>query len=164
MASVFLFKEIKAKRLKDPDLMKDVRRVVDVYRKRVRADFEKTTKTWDRKPRFQEQRDTTSQHIGFVVWTDDQTYRWVNEGTDPHGISPVLSDYLSLAPYVHKTVPGVIGSRAGGRLPSNRVYGSVWHPGMDARNFDDAIRSKHEQQFKKDLQQALARATRRNAG
>ena len=92
--------------------------------KEIQKDFGATTATWKHKPKFVREVDAGSRGRGkpvqVLVGTDDEIYRYVDEGTKPHpifaGIYTGKSNKKALAfqwggrgSYKAKTSPGVIG-------------------------------------------------------
>lgn len=99
--------------------------------------FQNTVKTWTHQPTFT----TVPTARGWAVNVDPVLpYRYVDEGTTPHLITPRNRPLLRFTgPYHAKTKPGVLASYKGGR-------GKVWvssrkvkHPGTQPRNFRDII-------------------------
>lgn len=108
------------------------------------ADFKVTTQTWRHQPKFQ----TRIGPFGAAVFTLDQRYQWINNGTNPYIIRPKRASRLRFTvPFRAKTIPGKIRSRKGSR-GKNVVYAKVvHHPGIAARNFDEAIQTKWQKEF-----------------
>lgn len=105
----------------------------------MRADFEKTTRTWKHKPIFTIKIATSGEAL-VSVFTDNQIYIWVSGGTKPHMIRPRNAKVLAFnVPFQAKTRVRWIGSRNGmkGKL---RVYSKgVKHPGTEAREYDQVV-------------------------
>jgi len=130
----------------------------------IMKDFEKTTATWKNKPTFEIQI-SLSGGLQVEVYTEDEIYRYVDKGTEPHDIWPgfytgksnkkVLAFSSTFSP---KTIPGVIGSGPGsrGKVDTFRPY--VEHPGTKARNFSEEIQKKWQTIFKTRMEQALRQA------
>lgn len=110
----------------------------------VKRDYEATTRTWERRPTFSIERTKDAVTVG----TDSKTYQGMDDGVPAHPIvhrrSPVLRFQRD---YTAKTQPGVIGSKKGGKSGDIWVAKQVFHPGIHARKFTDAIQKKHEQKF-----------------
>lgn len=130
----------------------------------IMKDFEKTTATWKNKPTFEIQI-SLSGGLQVEVYTEDEIYRYVDKGTEPHDIWPGFytgkSDKKVLAfssTFSPKTIPGVIGSGPGsrGKVDTFRPY--VEHPGTKARNFSEEIQKKWQTIFKTRMEQALRQA------
>lgn len=130
----------------------------------IMKDFEKTTATWKNKPTFEIQI-SLSGGLQVEVYTEDEIYRYVDKGTEPHDIWPGFytgkSDKKVLAfssTFSPKTIPGVIGSGPGsrGKVDTFRPY--VEHPGTKARNFSEEIQKKWQTIFKTRMEQALKQA------
>lgn len=120
----------------------------------VKKDFETTTKTWAKQPVFVIQ--PTAQ--GVNVYTDDEIYAYVDQGTRPHIIRPKRAKLLrfNATGFQPKTRPGrfkAISGRAAGPPP---VFTSiVHHPGTEARQLSLFVRKRHEKRFARKLQQRL---------
>lgn len=159
MASVLQFKQIKPKRFQGS---KAVNILLGATRKAgndIRKDFEETTKTWTNKPEFQVVYAVRPNGPEVLVGTDNEIYRYVNEGTKPHPIFPVRAKALRFqAGYVAKTVPGQLFSRAGGSFGNVVFRPYVMHPGTEARNFDDIIQKAWKSKFKTRIEQAMREA------
>jgi hypothetical protein len=133
----------------------------------IRRDFQKTTRTWKRKPKFEMK--VSLRRVadeGYVeVWTDNEIYSYVNYGTGMYigrgryRIAPKVrrrwaggtpggrgGRYRRAARAIAypsrttpKTTPGVLGSGPGSRGGPIRVRAWVWHPGIRGRHFDLAV-------------------------
>lgn len=118
--------------------------------------FEKTTGTWQRRPRFT----TRKTARGYGVEVDPLfPFEYVNKGTKPHVIEARNVPLLRFTgPYHAKTKVNVIASYQGGR---GRVWVSkrlVHHPGIEARNFSDIIlrrvQARAADRIRRDLREA----------
>lgn len=124
----------------------------------IRADFEKTTATWEHQVEFVEKITFGARGIDISVSTDDEIYKFVNSGTKPHAIVPVRARALRFrGGYKAKTTPGVLGSSAGGSSGPEVTRKAVWHPGTEARNFDLEIHERWytSRRFKTEMQDAV---------
>lgn len=120
----------------------------------LKVDFQVTTKTWDDAPTFQIQTPTAWTR---TVGTGHAIYAMLNEGTDPHTISPKPGGALVFrTPFQSKTLPRSISSSAGSK-GSNVVFTrrSVRHPGTEARAWDTAIAQKWDALFPQQMQRAI---------
>ena len=79
-----LIKEIKPSKLKVDairlELLNEMRKVGT----EVKKDFEKTTKTWKHKPKFVQSISLKPPGPELFVYTEDEIYMFVDEGTKPH--------------------------------------------------------------------------------
>lgn len=156
-----VWKAIKPQRLKDKGfritLINKARKVGNAMKR----DFEETTKTWNHKPIFTVDVSTKGQGPAVLVGTDNEIYRFVNDGTKPHDIFPKRGKVLRFqSGYSAKTSAGVIGSGGGGASGPTLFRPYVRHPGTKARKFDEAIAKKWQPRFKQEMQEAMAEATR----
>lgn len=158
MADFVRFKAIKPKALKAQamrlELLNELRKVGG----EVKKDFEATTSTWENKPKF-EQIISLSGGAGVLVGTDDEIYRYVDEGTKPHDIFPKSGKVLSFKTgHKAKTQPGVIGSGSGGSSGSQIFRPYVRHPGTKPRGFAKAIEKKWHRKYPDRMEKAMHRA------
>lgn len=119
-------------------LDKHLQKAFDEIAAEVLADFERITESWTHQPPF-------TVEVGpdaIRIFTDDEIFAWVNDGTAPHVITAVNARNLAFAQNkIPKTIPGVIGSGPG--AASGLVFRkSVFNPGAKARRFDLAIYEK----------------------
>ena len=119
--------------------------------------FEKTTQTWQRKPRFM----TRKTARGYGVQVDPEfPFNYVDRGTRPHPIEARNAPLLRFTgPYHAKTKPNVIASYHGGR---GRIWVSkkrVQHPGVEARNFSDIILRRVQTRAANTVRKALSDAS-----
>ncbi|MCP4540589.1 MAG: hypothetical protein GY832_25920 [Chloroflexi bacterium] len=118
----------------------------------IRRDFEKTTKSWKRKPPF-EVLVESGPPATVLVATDDKIYDYVDRGTEAHVILPKKAKALRFqSGYKAKTTPGVIGSSAGGPFGATVFSKGVIHPGTKARGFSKEIAKKWQPKFKTRMQ------------
>lgn len=162
-----LIKEIKPSRLKVDalrlELLNEMRKVAT----EVKKDYEKTTKTWKHKPKFEMDVSLKPPGPTLIVETDDEIYRYVDKGTKPHliwaGIYTGKSNKKVLAfpsKFSPKTKVGVIGSTAGssGGDMVRRPY--VEHPGNKPRGFEEAIEKIWKPKYKRRMEGAMRKAAR----
>jgi len=103
--------------------------------------YARTVKTWEHKPKFESNYRETSAGITVEVFTTDEVYGYVNNGTRPHVIEG--NPYLAfMSAYKSKTTPSKIDARKGGGSGPTIIRQKVQHPGTEARNFDTAIAAK----------------------
>jgi len=99
-------------------------------------DFEKTTRGWEHNVSFS----VTEQGNGeYLIGTNDEIWKYVDEGTRPHTIRP-RGRFLKFAPGSKaKTKPG--GLISGSGVPGSGVVFArvVRHPGTKARLFSQQI-------------------------
>ena len=165
MPLVLVTKVIKPKRLNKDAMRLALLTALHASGSEIFKDFQKTTKTWKRKPKFVTQ-------IGIkggptvLVGTDDPIYKYVDEGTKPHKIprrpggKPLYFQWGGKGSYHAKTRPRMIDSWAGFPAGPFRVFKSVQHPGTKARNFADEIQRRRQPWFKKRMEQAMRDAAK----
>lgn len=144
-------KAIKPRRFRSEAFTQAITAAAHEAGKEIKKDFEATTKTWNHKPQFVKEVDTKASPVQVLVGTDDEIYRYVDEGTKPHpifaGIYTGKSNKRALAfpsAFTPKTKPNVIGSSQGSKGGSMVVVPYVQHPGTEPRNFDKVILRKWE--------------------
>lgn len=126
---------------------------LDGAAKGAEVDFKVTVQTWTHQPDFQVSAPDAASR---VVGTDDQIYRYVNDGTKPHLI---VAHGTALAfggsGFRPKSRPGSIRSNAGSTGRGTIFRKRVHHPGSVARKFDDAIAEKWQAQLPVIMQRAI---------
>ena len=132
----------------------------------IRKEYEKTTRTWRNKPKFEVIPDVGKDKVEVLVGTDDKVFGYVDLGTRPHIIVPKRAGLLRFqSGYKAKTAPGVIGSSAGGKFGSVVYSRIVHHPGTVARNFSKIIQKRRQKPFQnamiKAMQKGAAKANAR---
>ncbi|MFA5323890.1 MAG: hypothetical protein WC373_14560 [Smithella sp.] len=162
-----VIKQIKPAKLKEDALRLELLNSMKTFGTMMKKEFEKTTKTWKHKPKFEILR-ALSSNLGKVevtVETNDEIYGYVNNGTKQHIIEPKKPggklSFMWGGPgsYSPKTSPGVIGSQKGGMSGGEKtVRAWVIHPGTEARNFDEMIAKLMQPRFKAQMQDAMKRA------
>ncbi|MCB0189300.1 MAG: hypothetical protein KDE31_33750 [Caldilineaceae bacterium] len=159
MSFAFKYKVIKPSRLKQKEMRLELLNGMRQVANGMLKDFEATTKSWDHKPKFERIVSLSGVGPQVLVGTDDEQYRYVNDGTRAHDIRPVRAKRLRFAgTYTAKTSPGVIGSGSGGSGDDIIYTTRVRHPGTKARNFDKMIAKKWEKPFKARMHEAMRRA------
>lgn len=134
-------------------LQRAIQNGLDASAKAALVDFKVTTQTWARKPDFEV---TEPDPYTRVIGTDNEIYGYVNDGTKPHLIVARNAKVLAFGvPSSPKTAPRVIGSSAGSRGGTIVTRKAVRHPGTDAREFDETIAEKWENQLPITMQRAI---------
>lgn len=165
---MILTKTIKPSRLKEDALRLELLNAIRDVGRKVKKDFEATVKTWEHKPEFE----MLISLIGgptVLVATDDEIYRYVDEGTKPHpifaGVYTGKSDKKVLAfPSIFKpkTTPNVIGSGPGFKGGDTVLRPYVNHPGTKPRNFSKIIKKKWDKPYKRRMEQAMKDVARKS--
>lgn len=131
--------------------------------KGMKADFEKTTKTWTRRVKFKTGKpQSDGPHFVAFVGTDDVIYGYVDLGTKRHNIRAKNGGMLRFRTGgISKTVPRNIDSRRGsaatGSFVSKRM---VRHPGTAARRFSVIIQLKWQDAFERRMKTAMEKAAK----
>ena len=158
--SALVYKIIKPSRLKEDALRLILLNEVRKVGTQIKADFEKTTATWDHKVVFEEQI-SLSGGPQVEVYTTDKIYGYVDRGTRPHIIRPVKAKALRFqSGYKAKTMPGVIGSQGGGSFGDTVFSKGVQHPGNAPRNFSKEIEKAWTPKFKRAMEAAMSQAAK----
>jgi len=136
----------------DASLNADMTKAIKEFEKIALAEHEKVTETWEHKPKFRARRSdwTGSERLVAVhVWTDDDIWRYVDEGTKPHVIRPKNPDGLLVFPssFKPKTQPRSLSSGAGASGGPMVFAKEVHHPGTKPRNFTAMLQRKLENIF-----------------
>lgn len=135
---------IKPKKVVDPKrVQKVINSALDEWANGMKADFEKTTATWQHKPKFK-----INKRGGYrSVWTDDEIYQYITRGTRVR--------YATMTKgYGRKTRPRYITSYKGrgGVLFISRKHP---RPGIEARQFDIVISDRWGPKGAKMVQDAI---------
>lgn len=118
-----------------------------------KADFEQTVATWKHQPSFTIQPDGAA---GFMVGTDDEIYRYVDEGTKPHVIVVKRARFLRFAPGGQpKTSPGRLTSAPGAAGNGAVFRKRVNHPGTKARLFTQQLAQRWQRGVQPYIRAAL---------
>lgn len=159
---VILAKTIKPKKLKEDAMRLALLSGLHEVGAGITQDFKKTTASWDHEVKF-ETLISLKGGPAIVVGTDDEIYRYVNDGTRPHRIYARPGKRLAFTwggkgSYKAKTSPGVIGSTAGGATGNMTFRSYVNHPGTKARDFEGVIQKSWQKRYMKRMQEAMKRA------
>lgn len=133
----------------------------------IRENFEDTTRTWDHQPRFDPPTGVPTvgtDEIKVETSTSDKIYTYVSEGTRSHPIFPKNAKALAFpGNFIPKTHPGIIGSGVGFSSQVDQFRNWVAHPGVEARKFDQEIKTKQEKNFIRIMQNAI-KIARKSSG
>jgi hypothetical protein len=141
----------------------ELRAETEKISKEIKADFEKTTKTWEHKPKFDVKTKSTNEQVSIAVSTKDKVYGYVDQGTRPHIIKPRRAKRLAFSSkFKPKTKVRVIGSQAGARGKVDTFAQVVHHPGSDAREFAQEIQAAWQPKLKKRIEQTITRAAKKS--
>lgn len=137
-------------------LSRAINNTLDMAAEGIQADFGVTTQTWKNRPAFRIYRH--GRDLTRYIYTEDEIYSYVNDGTRPHPITarnaPALAFFAT--GFRSKTVPRAIRSRKGAAANANFVRPiTVQHPGNEARDFDKTIADKWAKEFPRQLQRAI---------
>jgi len=164
MPAAIQIKVIKPARFKDKAFKQALIKAARDAGKEMEKDFQKTVKTWSRKPKF-EKVVAVDPNVEVLVGTDDKIYGYANDGTRPHAIFPKRAKALSFrwggkGSYKAKTKPRFIGSMPGGPTGPRVSLPYVQHPGTKARDFDKTIEKKWRSPFKRRMEKAMRAAAK----
>lgn len=133
-----------------------------------RRKYAQTYATWQHEPHFEQKVSLTrsSREGGVEVWTDDEQYGYVENGTSPHPIVPhnpsgLLTYQRDFTP---KTTPRVIGSSAGGKSGRWTRRRAVKHPGNKACEFSSVICDQMEPRLQEEVDAAIQKAMAKAGG
>lgn len=135
----------------------------------IKKEFEKTTATWEKPIKFESIVGLRRTPPGpeLLVFTDNEIYGYVNDGTRPHPIFPVRAKALAFqwggkGSYTPKTTPRVIGSKTGGPSGPMVYRPYVQHPGTKGRHFDKEIEKLMRPRFKRAMEKAMSDARKKS--
>ena len=127
----------------------------------VRRDFERTTATWEHKPKFEQSVSLKAPGPTLTVWTENDIYFWVNDGTKGRWMEARKAPYLMFKrTFIPKTLPGALSSVPGGSFPPWVSKKKVWNPGIKPRKFDETIEKKWQPIFTKRMTASIKRAAK----
>lgn len=159
---MIVWKQIKAKRLNSAAMRWALRAAMLETGKQIKKDFDRTTLTWRKRPVFEIVM-SLRKGLELFVWTDNEIYGYVSEGTEEHLILPVEARALRFREgYIAKTKPHVIQSFSGGPYGKVVYAAGVVHPGTEAREFDKVIRRRWQPRFKRRMEKAMRDARRKS--
>lgn len=154
-----VFKQIKPTRLREQAMRLALLNEMNAVAREMKKDFEKTTETWEHKPKFESLVSQAKGQLTVLAGSDDPIYRYVSEGTRPHLIFPRRAKALHFfGTYTAKTVPGVLGSRSGGPGGDEVFSKYVAHPGTEPRHFDQIVERIWRKKFKDRMESAMKKA------
>lgn len=118
-----------------PGFHKKAATVLNRTNNTIKSDFEKTTRTWNDKPTFIQDKATT-QKLEAQTYTNHLIYFFITRGTRVR--------YATMTPdFSRKTNPRIIGSRRG-RGGVAFISRRFPRPGIKAREFDDEIAKRRQ--------------------
>ena len=163
MAEVFSVKQIKPKKLNVDAFRLETLNALRAEGRDVKKEYQKTTKTWKKKPEFEVLIGLTRGPGGsasVLVGTDDKVYRYVDEGTKGHYVPKTVAATMAFRPgYKAKTKPRKIGSGAGGAFGDKIVRrGRWWVKGIVAREFSPTIQKRRRKPFTRRMVKAMQAA------
>lgn len=155
------FKPIKPGVLRDARIRARVKKAMQEMGPEIQEDFEKTTATWEHEPKFHIKLTDFSDGLSLEVYTQDQIYAWVNDGTRPYRIYP-KNAWMLVFPgtFRPKTTPRVIGSGPGYSGGDLQFRPYVYHPGIESRDFDLEIEDIWKPKMKPRLEKAMKLAAK----
>lgn len=143
------------KNLQLPSLEKIVLEEAKKEAKKLKQEFGGTVSRWKRKPQFT----ITLQEGGhFEIGTDNEIYKYVDEGTKPHVIRAKNAPYLSFyrTGFVSKTKANSLNTRAGRKANADFTkVKQVNHPGTEPRNFTKLIRERSRKRYGNNVIKAI---------
>lgn len=164
---VSLLKTIKPKRLNEQAMKDALYNAIRRVRTKVLKDYEGTVATWEHKPKFIAETSLAIAGPRLEVYTTDEIYRYVDEGTKPHeiwaGAYTGKSDKKSLAfasAFSPKTKPNNLKSGAGSKGTVDTFTPFVNHPGTAARNFSEMIAKKNAKLFRTEMEKGMKDAAK----
>lgn len=168
-------KAIKPKRLNDKAMRLTLLNAVRKAGTQIKKDYEGTTKTWKRKPKFET---LVSLKGGptILVYTSNEIYGYVDRGTrGGEGEGPTYEIWAGYytgkseakvlafpSMFTPKTKRGSLesGSGSSGEVDTFRPY--VEHPGIKSRDFTKTIKKTREPWFKRQMEAAMREARKKS--
>ena len=152
------FKPIIPTKLNDKAIRDHLRAGLNDTANGILLDFEAYTATWKHKVKFRKSVSVQENHTHMMVETDDDIFRFVNDGTKDHDIpkTPKQSGALAFpSQFVPKTQPGWIVSSKGYRGGKTWFAKQVHHPGTKARHVVEALEKKWQLAFWRRMDKAM---------
>ena len=125
--------------------------------------FKDTVKTWEHKVVFKLEMKVVgvgtlgAKEMTTEVTTDDEIYRYVDQGTKPHIIRPKYAKRLAFPSiFSPKSRPRSLKAEAGSRGPVDTFRQEVHHPGTEARDFTKEIKALVSVTFRKAMTATMA--------
>jgi len=136
----------------DKAFRRDLGRINKNRAAKMKRDFQRTTKTWEHEVTFHQLTEIEPEPT-VLVYTDDEQYGYVSGGTR-------VRRALMSPDFEAKTRPGALDSfpGKGGVVFISRKLNL---PGIEARNFPEAVEKKHKKPHQRDVERAIARAVER---
>jgi hypothetical protein len=155
------FKAIKPTRLNVPGMQAALEVEAKKAANDLELEFMLSTATWEHDVKFEKLTQVGPKSIEILVDTDDEIYRYVNEGTRPHRIEPKPGNVLAFpSVFRPKSQPGRQTSGAGFSGGPTRFSMGVNHPGTKARRFDKTIMKTFTPKFRRRMEQAMTNAAK----
>lgn len=163
MADVILFKPIRPSKFRKAEIWYELQYEINKIGKEIEQEFNKTTNYWKHKPSFAKETNISNDKIEVLVGTDDEIYRYVNDGAKDHIIVPVKAPFLvfQTGKYHASTTPGSLISKQHGRGGKYHRHSIVHHPGIKARKFDEQIKKRWEKKFNTRIEKAIKRGIKK---
>lgn len=121
----------------------------------IREQYERTTRTWRNKPKFEMLISLAKGEASVIVGTDDRIYKFIDEGTR-------VRRAIMSRDWVSKTTPRVISS-VPGRGHVVFISKSVNRPGIEAREFSKIIEKRTKKTFHRAMIDAVQRGVTKRA-
>lgn len=160
---MILTKAIKPRKLKKEVFRQEFEVEAEAISKDILLDFELTTATWKTKVKFERLVSVGPNSIDVFVGTDNKIYLYINDGTRGHFVAPVRASALRFPKvYKAKSMPGVIASGSGGASGGFAYSKGHFVKGIKARKFDKTIQKMWRKKYKRRMEKALSRATKKS--
>ena len=171
-------KSIKPARLRDKDMRLTLLNAMRKAATPIKKDLAKPTSNWHHKVKFDVLVSLTGSGPVVYVYTEDQIYQWINEGTGDKGDKsgpgyPIFAGYYTgksdkkvlafPSMSTPKTKPGSMEAGPGSSGPIDVHVPYVTHHGVKPRDFTGQVRKEREPWFKRQMEAAM-RETRNKSG
>src|SRR5690606_853681 len=136
----------------DEGFRRDLQRINKNRAAKMKRDFQRTTRTWEHEVTFHQLTEIEPDPT-VAVYTEDEQYGYVSGGTR-------VRRALMSPDFEAKTRPGALDSfpgRGGVVFISRKLN----LPGIEARNFPEAVEKKHKRPHQRDVEAAIKRAVER---
>ena len=157
------FRAIKPKQWKTQYIWLSIASMANAVAKDMNKDFEAIVKTWVNKPKFETLKEIKQSGATIMVLTDDPVFNMLDAGVPEHLITPredneqglLIFPWDGYGSYIPKSEPHWIGSRQSTKGSTMRYRTEVIHPGVEAREFYNAVSAKWEKAFRDRCNKAI---------
>lgn len=155
------FKAIRPSKLNVPGMYDALEKEAKAAANDLELEFMLSTATWNHQVKFEKLAQVGPNSVQILVDTDDEIYKYVNEGTKAHDILPKTASVLAFpSVFRPKSQPNKQTSGPGFSGGPTRFSMGVHHPGTKARHFDKVIMKRFEPKYRRRMELAMTNAAK----